>query len=244
MAGGSRLRYDDTEMKSYLTDETLRGAAAGYIWDQLSSGNTLARLLLQSVDLKTGTITIINPIPLDTQQIAEFKWGHVLPAKESAQRLTIAGQSFLAYPKANSDEQLAEVVTSLQGSDDLCILENDRARAGDSWLRRAKSRVATHGTEVYHILDFGDRVTERIEVALREAESLPVFVGVIGQWRSTPISGDSGHLTVSTEQLESFAKSVFCVFVGAYDREGYVLWQAPRPRESMERPSAAMTPKE
>ncbi|MGA2481492.1 MAG: hypothetical protein ABSF92_00030 [Candidatus Acidiferrales bacterium] len=215
-------------MMSYLTAETQRGAAAGYIWDQLSSGKTLARLLLQSVDLKTGAVAILNPIPLDPTQITEFEWGHVPSVKESARRITILGQSFLAYPKANSHEQLAQVMTSLAEPDDLCILENELASAGNSWLKRAKSSVGTHGTEVYHMLGYTDRTKERVRDALREAESLPVFVGAIGRQPPNPMSEDSGHLTVSTEQLEAFAKSAYCVFVGAYDGEGYVLWQAPR----------------
>jgi len=235
MAHRSRQWHDDTKinMMIYLTDETQRSAAAGHIWDRLSSGISLAKLLLQSVDLNTGTIGILNPIPLDAKQVTEFEWGHVPPAKESARRLTIAGQSFLAYPVENSHEELATVLTSLAGPDDLCILENDLASASDSWLKRAKSRVATHGTEVYHILDVTDRVKERIEAALREAESLPVFVGAIGRQPPNPISENSEHLTVSTEQLEAFAKSAHCVFVGAYDGEGYIVWQAPSSNEPM-----------
>ena len=220
-------RNNDAEMMTYLTDEAQRRSAINYIRQQLDSGHTLARLLLENADLHMTAVAVLNAVPLDTEQIVEFKCGHVPPAPESAQCITIQGQPFLAYPKANSYEQLAEVIYSfLDDPECVCLLENMLARPRDPWLKRAKSRVTTHGTEVYHILDTTDRSKEKIEDALREAESLPVFVGAILRQPPDNISGDTGHATISTEQLRTFAKSARCLFVGAYDGEGYLVWQA------------------
>jgi hypothetical protein len=167
---------------TYLTDETQRRAAIDYTRNQLGIGNTLAKLLLEGFDFKTGTVLILNAMPLSTIQITEFNWGHVSPAEGSAQHITMQGQPFLAYPKADSSKFLAEIIySSLQEPQHVCILESMLASPGDPWLKRAKSRVATHGTEIYHILAATERFREKVEDAVREAESLPVFVGAIGR---------------------------------------------------------------
>ncbi|SRR5229473_2823591 len=214
---------------TYLTDETQRRAAVDYTRQQLGSGNSLAKFLLEGFDFKTATVVVLNAVPLSAIQITEFNWGHVPPAEESAQHIMIERQPFLAYPKANSYEHLTEVIySSLQEPQRVCVLENMLASPGDPWLKRAKSRVATHGTEVYHIVDATERLREKIEDAVREAASLPVFVGAVGRQPPDPILGDAGDATISTRQLRTFANTVHCIFVGAYDGEGYLVWHSDR----------------
>jgi hypothetical protein len=214
---------------TYLTDETQRRAAIDYTRQQLGSGNSLAKFLLEGFDFKAGTVVVLSAVPLSTIQITEFNWGHVPPAEESAQHITIERQPLLAYPKANSYALLTEVTySSLQDPQRICILENMLASPGDPWLKRAKSRVATHGTEVYHIVTATERLREKIEDAVREAASLPVFVGAIGWQPPDPILGDPADAAISTGQLRTFAKTADCIFVGAHDGEGYVVWHSGR----------------
>jgi hypothetical protein len=211
---------------SHLLEEKQRAAAVNYMMQQLGSGKTLAKLLLETVDFERGTVAILTVVQLSETEMREFNWGHVPLAPASAQYIEILGQPFLAYPKANSYEHLTEVIySSLEDPECLCILQNMLASPGDPWLKRAKSRVATHGLEVYHILTSSDRRKEKIEDTLREAESLPVFVGAVGRRPPDRIADDSEHLTISLGQLKGFAKSAYCIFVGAYDGEGYLVWK-------------------
>jgi len=215
---------------SYLTDEAQRRAATDYTRQQLGSGNTLAKFLLELFDFNAGIVGVLNAVPLSAIQITEFNWGHVPPAEGSAQHITIEGQPSLAYPKANSNGLLSEVIySSLQEPQCVCILENMLASPDDPWLKRAKSRVATHVAEVYHILATSERHKEKIEDAVREAESLPVFVGAIGRQPQDPILGAPADATISTGQLRTFAKTADCIFVGAYDGEGYLVWHLGGP---------------
>jgi len=215
---------------TYLTDETQRRAAIDYTRQQLGSGNSLAKFLLEGFDFKTGTVFVLSAVPVSTIQITEFNWGHVPLAEESAQYVTIESQPFLAYPKANSYELITEVIySSLQESERVCVLENMLASPGDPWLKRAKSRVATHGAEVYHIVAATERLREKIVDAVREAASLPVFTGAIGWQPPDPILADAGDATISTGQLRTLAKTADCIFVGAYDGEGYVVWRVGHP---------------
>ena len=211
---------------SYLLEEKQRAAAVDYMMRQLGGGNTLAKLLLETVDFERGAVTILNVVQLSETQMREFNWGHARLAPESAQHIEILEQPFPAYPTANSYEHLTEVIySSLEDPQCVCVLEDMLAGPEDPWLKRAKSRVATHGLEVYHILTRSDRREEKIENTIREAESLPVFVGAVGRQPPDRIADDSEHVTISLGQLKSFAKSAYCIFVGAYDGEGYLVWK-------------------
>jgi len=182
--------------------------------------------LLQSVDFSTGAVAVLNAVPLSESLIMEFNWGHVPPAPESAQYIKIQGRPFLADPTANSYEHLTEVIySSMESPESICLMENMLASPNDPWLKRAKSRLATYGPEVYHVLTSSDRRKEKIEDTLRESESLPVFVGAVGRQPPDRIADDSEHVTISLGQLKSFAKSASCIFIGAYDGEGYVVWK-------------------
>jgi len=210
---------------SNILEKKQRAAAISYLRQQLAAGNTLAGLLVEGVDFATGTVSVLNAIALSESQITEFDWGHVPLAPESAEYIKIEGQPFLAYPKANSYEHLTEVIySSMESPESICIMENMHASPDDPWLRRAKSSLRTYGPEVYHILTRSDRREEKIEDAIREAESLPVFVGAVGRQPPNRIADDSEHISISLGQLKSFAKSAYCIFVGAYDGEGYVVW--------------------
>lgn len=213
-------------MTSYILEEEQRAAAISYLEQKLGSGKTLARLLLESVDFSTGAVAVLNAVPLSESLIMEFNWGHVPPAPESAQYIKIQGRPLLAYPTANSYEHLTEVIySSMESPESICLMENMLASPNDPWLKRAKSRLATYGPEVYHILTSSDRRKEKIEDTLRESESLPVFVGAVGRQPPDRIADDSEHVTISLGQLRSFAKSASCIFTGAYDGEGYVVWK-------------------
>jgi len=211
---------------SYILEEEQRAAAINYLRQKLGSGKTLAGLLLESVDFATGAVAVLNAVALSGSLITEFNWGHVPPAPESAQYIKIQGRPFLAYPTANSYEHLTEVIySSMESPESICLMENMLASPNDPWLKRAKSRLARYGPEVYHILTRSDRGEEKIEDTLREAESLPVFVGAIGRQPPDPILVDPVDSNISTGQLRTFAKTAHCIFVGAYDGEGYVVWR-------------------
>jgi hypothetical protein len=210
---------------TYILEEVQRAAAISYLRQKLGDGKTLARLLLESVDFATGAVAVLNAIAMSGSLITEFNCGHVPLSPESAQYIKILGQPYLAYPTSNSYEHLTEVIYwSMESPESICLMENMRASPNDPWLKRAKSRLAIYGPEVYHILTKSDRFKEKIEDTLREAESLPVFVGAVGRQPADRIVDDSAHVTISLEQLSAFAKSIRCLFVGAYDGEGYVLW--------------------
>jgi hypothetical protein len=116
------------------------------------------------------------------------------------------------------------VTKLLQDQESACILKNSLANAGDPWLHRAKSRFVTYGTEVYHLILNSDRLEDDIGLAILEARKIPIFIGAVGRVAAENMPSILTHKTLTTEILNTFAVTVNCIFVGAYDGEGYVIW--------------------
>ena len=214
-------------MMGHLTQKTQRAAAIDYVKHQLGRGSTLAKILLETIDFQKGDPAILSKAPLDLTEITQFTRGHMPPTRQASSRVTIGETSYVAYPKATAADDLIEFIySSLENPGEVCLLENHLAQSGDRWLERSRSRIATFQLEVYHMLIHADRARTNIGDAIREAESVPVFLGAIGRQTFDPNCEVSKRCTVTAEQLRIFANTVHCVFVGAYDEEGYVVWQA------------------
>ena len=212
-------------MMTYLAEAAVREAAIDYLKRQLANGNTLATHLLETINFQAGKVIILSPVLLNPTQLLEFSWGHAPEKPEDATQFTIGGQSFLAYPKARVEEQFAQIIEGwLTRREYVCLLENGLARAGDPCLVHANSSIVLHGVAVYHAVTEVNATATAIVTALREAKSLPVFIGAIGPQPMIPICQESGRGTLSTEQLKQFAEGVSCTFAQAYDGEGYVVW--------------------
>ena len=219
--------HNGTQMISYPTEADVREAALDYVKEQLANGNTLATLLLETINFEAGKVIILSAVPLDSTQLLEFDWGHVPQKPEDATHVTIRGQSFVAYPKAGVEEQLAQMIERwLTGREYVCLLENELARAGDPCLEHPNSSIVLHGVEVYHLVTGANATATAILEGLRDAKTLPVFIGAIGPQPANPLCSGVGHDSVSMEQLRQFAMGVNCMFGQAYDGEGYVVWTA------------------
>ena len=125
-------------------------------------------------------------------------------------------------PTEDSNAKLGEFIyQSLSSLDGVCFLENAVASASDPWLRKAKSNIATYGSEVYHVIASRDIGNQKIVETIREASQIPVFIGAAGQATSESVA----HKVVTAETLKHVAETAQLVFVGAYDGEGYLVWR-------------------
>jgi hypothetical protein len=209
-----------------VNEECIRGAVVEYMRRQLGQGKSLGMLLLKTVAFEKGDVDILTPAPLNPTEIVEFDRGHAPQTQIAPKRITIGDAPYIAIPKDNASVELANLIGKLLiDADDLCVLENSLAQASDGWLKRAKSRIVTNGSDVYHVLFNVDRDANNVSNAVREAEALPVFIGAVGKIPADQFARDGSANTISTEALIDFAKTVRCVFVGSYDGEGYVLWK-------------------
>jgi hypothetical protein len=210
-----------TPTRLYLNDENSRTAAIDHIARILGQGHTLAMFLLESINVRLGTIFVLAPGALDSAQVVQFDQGHF---PQGAVTKVVLGELQSVSPIADSESQLVEVISNKLVRGNACLLENAMARSGDTWLEKTESRVITHGTEIYHVLLETDRDEEKIRNAIREARQFPVFIGATGQLLRDTASSLVTAGVVRTDDLKVFAESTQTVVVGAYDGEGYIVW--------------------
>ncbi len=202
---------DNTKMID-LTEKTTRIAAAEYLKSSLRQGKTLSEFLLQTIDPGTGAIYVLSPDRLEEPDIAEFDCGHFITS--------------IPGPIADSNNELAEFLQApLKSKEDICLLENSVASASDPWLKRAKSHIVSHETDVYHILLGGEDTKRNISYAIREAHQIPLFLGAVGRLPTDVSTSILTHKAITREILRGFAETAHCFFAGAYDGEGYIVWE-------------------
>jgi hypothetical protein len=212
-----------------LDNGHIHSRAADFIDSCLAEGKTLASLARESVDLSTGTLTSVVPKEYVGNQVGEFDRGHLLgeeiDVKTSRQISLVSSAPMSIRTRPGSDRELAQILSKrLEGDDSCCMLENYLASPGDPWLRRAKSRIVIYASEVYHLLTHADLDKDSVRQAIRESESIPIFIGGVGTVAERLSCLTSGA-SISGDDLRTFANSLSFLFVLAYDGEGYLCWQ-------------------
>ena len=211
-------------MMSSLDQKTERDAAFAHINDKLANGRTLSRLLLKAIQHKVGKYTYLSPKQLTSVECLQFELGHTV-APSAPRAIRVGNITGVASSKVNTQKELAEHIRQwLIDPAHFVLLQNFLAESSDNWLLRAKSQICVCGTEVYYSLLHSDRSNDTISAAIREAEDGHNFVGMVG---CIP-DGSPIHISVqqlSLTDLERIASSAECIFVSAYDGEGYLIWQ-------------------
>jgi hypothetical protein len=205
-------------------DQPVIDLALDYMKRVLARGKALATTLLRASPLTGKSFIVLSPIALDTAQLAQFDFGHGSSPLNALEKVTVGLQPYLASPIVGATGELAEFIGDLLNTEgSMCILENSLAESGDAWLRRSSSRIITHGKDVFHLLLSGDS-KEQIEQAIRQSHSIPTSIGAVGKLALESREKVLSTHTITTEQLAEFSESTFCVFVGGYDGEGYIVW--------------------
>ena len=206
--------------------------ALDYVTYCLQNGKTLAKFLLDRRDLDQGIVSTFLPPAVPLDEINQFHRGGKFPTPPEAE--WIRTRDSVIVPIPINDSHLVERVRRflLAGRDSFCIMEDFNARPTDSCLRRRSTSFVTFRDEVYVFLSSASCGNGPIERALKETRSIPFSLGTL---TSTPadgsiILGDKMDLTVG--QLRALAERTEMLFVGAYDGEGYLIWDKPRSSRS------------
>jgi hypothetical protein len=166
----------------------------------------------------------MSPRPLSQQEAIEFEMGHTFDFS-SPRAMKVGNISGIAYPTPNTEPELVDSVkTRLVDADHFSLLENSLAAPSDPWLERAKSRILVHGDEVYHLASHTEQTYEDVLNAVSEANNVTGLVGMVGRIPGGAASPSVAG-SISSAALEIIGRSAECVFVSAYDGEGYVIWE-------------------
>lgn len=206
---------------------TLGPEAIKYIRNILSDGHSLAKYLLKSLDLDAGVVITFLPPGLSDEELADFEAGVMpIPPESEWRYFTYEdGSRVRVIPVTVVDYDTILLIQNFleEGTERLCIFENWLFHPTSSQVLRFKSRLLFYEDEVYHVL-FGGYVEEgKIKETIKEAKSIPVFIGAL-----TSMPGMSKALfkekVVSSKQLKVLAEKTEKIIVGAYDGEGYLIW--------------------
>ena len=202
--------------------------AVDYVRHQLAGGRTLSGLLDRRIEREEGSIVTYLPEGLRESDLYELGDG-ILPDRhpgvQHPQVMMGDGTVWDATLKSNMDEVLGVTLQShlTAGEDRLCLFEDNAMSADLLAADDSGVRTGSLGNEVYRLLlpddaDHPDRVLQTI----RRARSWP-FVAALTSDPSGPESWS--RETLDYRQLETAAQRAEQVLIGAYDGEGFLLWQ-------------------
>lgn len=214
-----------------MAEQHLPQFAIEYIEQSLLDGNALARAVLDLVPLRQGRVVTCLPEGVVPRSLGDFRTGGKLPSPpvsdwRSTQR---DDETLLMIPVPTTDGWLVEHIKAFLrgGPNRVCIFEDALRRVGDPVLRKVSTRYATFDKEIYHVLLGADAQHEQILAVIRSAKSVPTFIGALTEWHG--IAPSSHPIALSASTIRELAQAADKVIAGAFDGEGYVIWERSDP---------------
>jgi hypothetical protein len=195
-----------------------------YIKEVLAdSRRSLGRQLLSAVDLTQGKV--FTWAFARAQIPADLSRGGLL--KQPDPSTWLRGEGSVAVPLPSTSAKLASEILDFisHGSGKFCLVANENVDPGDPVSAKYPAK-AVYREELYHLITHG---MDRDEVArvLSAAMSVPTFFGVLSSSLSVlpTQSLSEGFFRAVLENIEA-------LFVGAFDGEGFLIWQRSLPSDS------------
>jgi hypothetical protein len=213
-------------MTSY-TQLALGSDALDYLCERLENGRRLLRYVLPIVRSTPGDIRTLLPAGVPDDAARDFRWGgKVAPGPSHYTTYPDGTRARIEEVRGTRDGLIRLIGEFLAaGQSRLCVV-NTHARPSHPWLKRAKGRMVVADDEIYGVVAHGASDAD-VDVAIREGGGSRSLVAVMAQMIEPMSVGEPGTITpVSDEFLRQVAHHVHIVAVGAYDGEGYLVWQA------------------
>lgn len=216
---------------NHFREITLGTEAIDYIRQRLASGNTLATWLLQRADIDNGRVVTFLPPYVNEEAAKEFTTGGKIsePFFESHENVTNdQASAWKMVPTPNTDLLLVETIQAFltTGEERICILEDPLAKANDPGLTTAGARVLVFKEEVYYLLSEPEVEGKRVLESIRRAATHWLFIGAMTSMpKGFAFTPDTQQLTA--RELRAIAEQTEKIIIGAYDGEGYLIWNRP-----------------
>lgn len=212
---------------------TLGNDAINYVMKHLSYGHAISKTVLNKLDIQNGQIIVGLPEYANWEKVNDLEHGGILPAVDRSKWRTISGENGKTYTMELIPRFFPFIVDNIKSflmksSTNLCILENANASPTDWALKNIQSIIWTFQSEVYHILGKGEQSQSEIEKTIKESESLWTWIGFLTSFPgidSYPIVKKE----ISMDIIMILAGNVEKILVGAYDGEGFLVWNRIMP---------------
>jgi hypothetical protein len=209
---------------------TLGPEAIDYIRKCLRDGNTLASYLLQKLNLDRGRVVTFLSSEVTAEVAKQFTTGGKLPLPPKSQWRYTEGESskWRMVPIPDTDSCLVTIIEAFLSAEEkrVCIFEDALSRPHDPILSRSVARLLTFNDEVYHFLSGRDVESSKIRQTIRQAKSIPLFIGAMTFIpEESSFSYKARKMTIASDELlRVLAERTEKIVVGAYDGEGYLIW--------------------
>lgn len=211
----------DNVLISALEHETTRD----YFITALTSGNSLARELLQKLDFEGGHFFSIISNSADVSKINYLESGGILP-QEPLEEIEIAGKKYLKQKKATSALELSKFLRLSLNNDakQLCIFEEVAFEKGDKCISRLGPYIKYYEKEIYYFLSHEDCTESNLYSLIKQADGQWYYMNII---TSSELVFKNDKLSI--EDISSLALNTTHLILGAYGMEGYVCLQTSKP---------------
>jgi len=199
-----------------LVKYALGQEGTAYIERNLTHGMTLSRIAERRVRTSSGDAWSYLPPGMSRSTALSFR-DPILPSGRNA-----GGYDLIEPVVAPSKPLVVEFVLQYLngGGRRLFLVEDAVARPSDPAITSSRVPCFFVGDEVYEFISRPSATTAGISRAVDQAHSFP-FVGVLTCTDFRPTRGSC----LSAADLRAMAERMAAVVVGAYDGEGYVIWE-------------------
>jgi hypothetical protein len=179
-----------------------------YLCNCLQGGNQLARYLLNETDLSKGKLFTHEPPKTDEDCLERYRYGGIASAEYSIDYLISEIQEHL-------ERDCGQMV----------VFEDNLQRKDDPHINKSGTRMFFYHEQIYHYLMGEDlQQPEQIEWTITESASLHLFIGVMTSSSQDP-KLFAPRSNASDATLKDLAQNSKKIIVGAYDGEGYLIWE-------------------
>lgn len=217
-----------------LTHMTLKRIHLGnsglqYIASILASGPTLMRELLNQVDLNSGSVYTLLPENINLDEASQFKIGGKIPVTPDSDPpyfFENEGTRRVATPVVNLTGELCQFIASaILNSNCTCVIEDFLALKRDFDLQNiSTSETLFYEQEVYYKIGRSKKIKNQVESIIKRSWRVPHSAGIL-----TSINKDIfNQQNLNLKSLQAIAAETFTIFVGAYDGEGFIVWEVNR----------------
>ncbi len=189
-----------------------------YVKEQLCDGHTLAQELLKNLNFYKGHFFTLIHSPADRTKIHQFRKGGI-QATNPLRTVLFNEQPYLGRKKGNSVQELAEYLKNIMNSDQCCYFEDLLHRRQDPIAIKFKSNILYYHEEPYLFLQHSHFSIERAMEIIHYVDAQWYYMNIVTKEEPGSTSD------IPDEKFQSIVLGTDYVVIGAYDMEGFVVWE-------------------
>ncbi len=192
--------------------------ARQYLEKQLHDGNTLAQSILKILPLDEGHYFALLHPSANQKLVYQFESGGILP-ENPIEPVKFAGKIYPGRKKSNSNLELIIYLKTFINSKSFYYFDDQMHRKEDPIAMQYQADTLRYNEELYLFLNASNFSTQYAERIIRHVNARWYYMNIISE-------EDPGKsVEISIEKLVKITSKTTHIVVGAYDGEGYLIWQ-------------------